>query len=72
MKDHFLIVAGHLDTKNKEQIAIKLFEKLKKINNIKICYCTHLFYIPESIVEIVDYIVYDKENPILNWDITIP
>ncbi len=70
MKDHFLIVAGHLDTKNKEQIAIKLFEKLKKINNIKICYCTHLFYIPESIIEIVDYIVYDKENPILNWDIT--
>ena len=69
MKDHFIIVAGHLDTKNKKQIALELFDELSKLKNVKLCYCTHFDNIPKKIYNVFDYVIYDKNNPILNWDL---
>ena len=36
MKNHFVIVAGYLDTDEKTKIAIDLIEKLRKVENISI------------------------------------
>ena len=69
MKDHFIIVAGHLDTKDKEKVALDFFDELSKLKNVKLCYCTHFENIPKKIYNIFDYVVYDKNNPILNWDL---
>lgn len=69
MKDHFIIVAGHLDTKYKEKIALDFFDELSKLKNVKLCYCTHFENIPKKIYNIFDYVAYDKNNPILNWDL---
>ncbi len=64
MKDHFIIVAGHLDTKDKEKVALDFFDELSKLKNVKLCYCTHFENIPKKIYNIFDYVVYDKNNPI--------
>ena len=69
MSEHFVIVAGYLNTKEKENIAIKLFEKLSRLKNIAICYVTHHKNIPNKILDKSNYIVYNKYNPIMNWDI---
>lgn len=69
MSRHFVIVAGYLNTKEKENIAIKLFEKISKIKNIVVCYVTHHKNIPDKIIDNTNYIVYNKYNPIMNWDI---
>ena len=69
MKNHFVIVAGYLDTDEKTKMAIDLIEKLRKVENISICYSTHHSNIPQKLIELTDFIVYNKYNPILNWDI---
>jgi len=69
MKNHFVIVAGYLDTDEKTKMAIDFIEKLRKIENISICYSTHHSNIPQKLIELTDFIVYNKYNPILNWDI---
>ena len=66
---HFVIVAGYLDIPKKTKLAIELIEKLRKIENITICYTTHHSNIPKKIIELSDYVIYNKYNPIFNWDI---
>ena len=41
----------------------------KKDRENRICYCTHHHNIPSQVYEYCNYVVYNKNNPILNWDI---
>lgn len=69
MSKHFIIVPAHLDKKYKEPIAINLLKQLSDIPDISICFCSHHKNIPDKIYEYSDYVIFDKNNPILNWDI---
>lgn len=69
MKNHFIIVCAYPDTSAKESVLTEFIEKLSKFENITICYSTHHPNIPQKVVELADYVIYNKENPILNWDI---
>jgi hypothetical protein len=67
--NHLTIVCAHQDNQNKIDTLYQLLIKLKKIPNNDICFCTHYSDIPKELIELCDYVVYSKENPILNWDI---
>ena len=69
MNKHFVIVAGYLDTDEKTKMASEMIKKLRKTDNISICYSTHHPNIPQEIIEQTDFVVYNRYNPILNWDI---
>ena len=69
MSKHFIIVCGFLDSKVKEKTLISLLKRLRKKPNLTICYSSHHENIPKKVFELTDYVVYNKENPILNWDI---
>jgi len=68
--NHFVIITGFLNKEIKENYLIELVKKIKKnIKHITLCYTTHHDNIPKIIYELFDYVVYNKKNPILNWDI---
>ena len=69
MSEHFVIVAGYPNTKQKEDIASKLFQRLSKIQRITTCYVTHHTTIPSDILDTANYVIYNKHNPLMNWDI---
>ena len=69
MSEHFVIVTGFLDTKEKEKYAIEVFDKLSKFDKITTCYVTHHKNIPDKILDSANYIIYNSYNPIMNWDI---
>ena len=69
MSEHFVIVAGYPNTKQKEDLASKLFQRLSKIEKITTCYVTHHTTIPSDILENTNYVIYNKYNPLMNWDI---
>ena len=69
MSEHFVIVAGYPNTKQKEDLASKLFQRLGKIEKITTCYVTHHTTIPSDILENTNYVIYNKYNPLMNWDI---
>ena len=85
MKKHLIIICGYLDTENKEGILLRLLKRLNKFfvnpnpkvsnilkektGKIELCYCTHHQNIPDEVYDYCDYVVYNKNNPILNWDI---
>jgi hypothetical protein len=60
MREHVCVIGTWLDTRVKEQ---QLFETINKIKakNIPVCVVSHC-YLPEKICDLVDYIIYDKEN----------
>ena len=68
-KNHFIVVCGYLDTKKKEKILLKLLRTLSKTEKFTICYSTHHYNIPREIYKLCDYVIYNNNNPILNWDI---
>jgi len=65
---HFLIISGYLSSKNKEKTLLELLSKVSNIDNLTICYSTHHSNIPKKVYQYCDYVVYNKNNPILNWD----
>jgi len=69
MSNHFVIICAYPDSLAKKNILIELVEKLKHYENLTLCYSTHHKDIPKEVIDQVDYIVYNKNNPILNWDI---
>jgi hypothetical protein len=69
MNDYMFIVTGHLNNKEKEKRAIQFIKKLKKRFDYPICYATHSSNLPQQIIDDSDYLIYTKQNPILNWDI---
>ena len=69
MSEHFVIVAGYPNTKQKEDITSKLFQRLSKIERITTCYVTHHITIPSDILDTANYVIYNKYNPLMNWDI---
>jgi len=69
-KNHFLIITGYTDKIFKEKYLLDLTKKVREtINDITICYCTHYPNFDKKLYDIFDYVIYNKENPILNWDI---
>lgn len=70
MKNHFIIITGYPNKKNKLDYLINLSSKIREKfkEEVTLCYCTHYPEIPNSIYNIFDYVVYNKNNPILNWD----
>jgi len=69
LSEHFVIVAGFLDTKEKEKYAVEIFDKLSEIDKITTCYVTHHKKIPDKILDAANYVIYNSYNPIMNWDI---
>ena len=85
MKKHLIIICGYLDTQSKENILLNLLKRLQKFvvsagenesqifngkyGKIELCYCTHHQNIPSEVYEHCNYVIYNKNNPILNWDI---
>ena len=65
---HFLIISGYLSSKNKEKTLLELLSKVSKIDDLTICYSTHHSNIPKKVYQYCDYVFYNKNNPILNWD----
>lgn len=69
MKNDYLVIAsGHLNNKEKEKQAINFLKKLKSKVGHPICYVTHSKNIPDKVIDLSDYLVYTKQNPIMNWD----
>ena len=68
-KNHFVVVCGYPDTKKKEKILLSLLRTLYKTEKFTICYSTHHKNIPREIYKLCDYVIYNGNNPILNWDI---
>ena len=69
MKNDYLIIAsGYLNNKEKEKQTINFLKKLKTKVVYPICYVTHSKNIPNKIIDLCDYLVYTKYNPIMNWD----
>jgi len=68
-KDYMCIVTGHLNNKEKEKSSIQFIKKLKKRFDYPICYATHSSNLPQQIINNLEYLIYTKKNPILNWDI---
>lgn len=70
MKNHFVIITGYPNKKNKLNHLLNLSNKIREKfkDSVDLCYCTHYPKISEEIYEIFDYVVYNKNNPILNWD----
>jgi len=67
--DRAIVVNGHCNEFYKKVMLIELFELLKeKYKNTSIFYATHL-PIDKEIYDYVDYIVYNKNNPIFNKEI---
>ena len=66
--NHFLIISGYLSSKNKEKTLLELLSKVSNIDDLTICYTTHHSNIPKKVYQYCDYVVYNKSNPILNWD----
>jgi len=69
---HFIIVTGFTDKKFKEDYLINLVKKIRKkinSNDITLCYSSHYTKFNEVIFELFDYVIFNKYNPILNWDI---
>ena len=65
MKNNLIIILSHCDTEEKKEVLINNVNKLKS-NNFDILLVSHI-PIPSSIQELVEYFIYDKSNPIINW-----
>lgn len=65
-----VIVNGHCNEFHKKIMLIELFEQLREyFKDILIFYATHLPIRDKEIYDYVDYIVYNKNNPIFNKDV---
>lgn len=65
-KNKCVIIISHCDTDEKKEILIENIEKLYKLENFDIILTSHI-PLPEYILKMVDYFIYDKSNPILTW-----
>lgn len=66
---HFIIITGFGNSQNKINRIIELSKKLKEKNkNFILCYSTH-FKPCDKLYDFFDFVIYDKENLILNSDI---
>tara|TARA_R110000803_G_scaffold119028_2_gene187319 strand:- start:80 stop:1039 length:960 start_codon:yes stop_codon:yes gene_type:complete len=65
MKNNLIIILSHCDSREKSKILIDNIKKLKT-QNFDILLLSHI-PIPPSIQQIVEYFIYDKSNPIINW-----
>ena len=65
MKNNLIIILSHCDSREKREILIDNIKKLKT-QNFDILLLSHI-PIPPSIQQIVEYFIYDKSNPIINW-----
>lgn len=66
MKNKCIIILSHCDNKEKKEVLIKNIEKLSKLDNFDIILTSHI-PLPEYILEMVDYFVYDRSNPVLKY-----
>ncbi len=62
--DHIFVLDAWINTQEKERDLIECINRLKEFPNIPILLATHYPIKPE-IQEMVDYYIYDKNNPIL-------
>ncbi len=65
MKNNLIIILSHCDSKEKIEILTDNIKKLKT-QNFDILLLSHI-PIPSHIQQIVEYFIYDKSNPIINW-----
>jgi len=65
MKNNLIIILSHCDSREKSEILIDNIKKLKT-QNFDVLLLSHI-PIPSSIQQIVEYFIYDKSNPIINW-----
>jgi hypothetical protein len=61
-----IIILSHCDTEKKLQVLQDNISKLKKHPNLDIILTSHIS-LPQEIIDSVNYFVYDKSNPILEW-----
>lgn len=62
-----IIVTGHCDTPEKNELVLKLLTEIRKRFDCKLAFSTHI-YPNTDISDIVDYVLYLKENKIENVD----
>ena len=65
MKNNLVIILSHCDTEEKKELLEDNIKKLKS-NNFDILLLSHI-PIPPNIQESIEYYIYDKSNPIINW-----
>lgn len=61
-----VIILSHCNTEQKKNILIRNILNLKKNFDYDILITSHLT-LPENIINLCDYFVYDRSNPILKW-----
>ena len=61
-----VIILSHCNTEEKLQVLKNNILKLKSNPNLDIILTSHIF-LPQEIVDSVEYFVYDKSNPVLSW-----
>lgn len=60
------IITSHCNTEEKINALIGNIEKIKSIGNIDVILTSHI-PLPEKVVNLTDYFIFDKSNPILRW-----
>tara|TARA_R110001592_G_scaffold171243_2_gene409491 strand:+ start:2533 stop:3492 length:960 start_codon:yes stop_codon:yes gene_type:complete len=65
MKNNLIIILSHCDSKEKIEILTDNIKKLKT-QNFDILLLSHT-PIPSHIQQMIEYFIYDKSNPIINW-----
>jgi hypothetical protein len=65
MKSNLIIILSHCNSREKREILIDNIKKLKT-QNLDVLLLSHI-PIPPSIQQMVEYFIYDKSNPIINW-----
>jgi len=60
------IILSHCNTEEKKTVLKNLIEKLKGFDNLDILITSHI-PLEYDIIDMVDYFVYDKSNPIISW-----
>jgi|TARA_R110000851_G_scaffold133430_2_gene268317 hypothetical protein len=65
MKNNLIIILSHCNSREKREILIDNIKKLKT-QNLDVLLLSHI-PIPPSIQQMVEYFIYDKSNPIINW-----
>lgn len=65
MKNNLVIILSHCNTEEKKELLENNIKKLKS-NNFDILLLSHI-PIPPNIQESIEYFIYDKSNPIINW-----
>ena len=61
-----VVIFSHCNTEQKISVLRNNILKLKSYSNLDIILTSHIS-LPQDIIDSVEYFIYDKSNPILNW-----